>query len=103
MYSSRIASLAIETLAVSITSASALLAASLPAGTVHGQTCPSSAATSFLSIPYAQPLVNDLRFQAPRSFDSSFPGGTLNATTPAPSCIQFGSRFIEQGRQSEDW
>ena len=103
MYRSIFALLTSTLILITVDPAFALLTASTPAGTVHGSQCPSSSATSFLSIPYAQPPVNDLRFQATKPFNSSFAGGTLNATTAAPSCTQFGSRFIEQGRQSEDW
>jgi carboxylesterase type B len=54
-----------------------------------------------LGIPYGKALV---RFAASQIFDSKYgENGTLDATQPAPSCMQFGSVFVENGTQSEDW
>lgn len=71
-------------------------------GTIQGGTCPYSSASQFLSIPFAEPPVGDLRFAPPKPYNSSY-NGTFNAMEAAPSCIQFYSNFIEQGPTSEDW
>ncbi|KAF2093383.1 alpha/beta-hydrolase [Rhizodiscina lignyota] len=70
-------------------------------GTIQGGKCPSTSASQFLAIPYAQPPIGDLRFQPPQPYNGSY-NGTLNATTATPSCIQFGKQFLESGPQSED-
>ena len=92
----------------------------LPHGgvSVHGGTCTAGEVEvdSFFSIPYAEPPVGALRWAAPRPWSaskcshSSGGGGSgggggvvINATVPAPACIQFGSEFAEAGPQSEDW
>ena len=77
--------------------------ASLSAGTIQGVQCDRSSATAFLSIPYAQPPIGNLRFAPPQAFNTTYDGGTYQATKIAPSCIQFGNRFIEFESSSEDW
>jgi carboxylesterase type B len=72
-------------------------------GAINGGNCPNTAVNSFLSIPYAQPPVGNLRFAPPLPVEGAYPGGNLTATTSAPSCIQFGTNFVEAGPQSEDW
>lgn len=72
-------------------------------GTVVGGKCESSDVNYFLAIPYAEAPVGDLRFAAPQSYDKKYDGDVLNATSPAPRCIQFGNTFIEAGTASEDW
>ena len=86
-------------------SASAFLSASTAAGEVQGALCNSSNATSFLKIPFAQPPIGNLRFAPPVPYNGSYAGGVLKATTQSPSCIQFGSQFLEVEPQpySEDW
>lgn len=95
--------LGVSTLVFTVSHASGLLSASTFAGSVQGAVCKTSSATSFLSIPFAQPPTGNLRFQPPQPYNASYPGGTLNATIPAPSCIQFGDEFIEDNTQSENW
>ncbi|KAJ4286422.1 hypothetical protein N0V90_013121 [Kalmusia sp. IMI 367209] len=48
-----------------------------------------------------QPPLGSLRFAAPLPYDQKF-NGTLDGTKAAPSCIQFGSAFIEPEPRSED-
>lgn len=47
----------------------------------------------FLGIPYAQPPVGELRFRWPQSLNSSYDGGTRDATEYGYSCYQYGSNF----------
>jgi hypothetical protein len=75
----------------------------LKPGTVNGAKCPTTNANSFFSIPYAKPPTGDLRFAAPVEFSGSYSGGSLDATSKAPACIQFGSEFVEPGQWAEDW
>lgn len=74
-------------------------------GIIQGTQCNTSNAIAFLGIPYAQPPVGNLRFSPPRAYNATYAGGTLQATTSAPNCIQFGTEFLEQSseKQSEDW
>ena len=89
--------------AVLVSHASALLTASISAGTLEGGRCVKSDATTFQSIPYALPPTGSLRFAPPLTYNRTFPGGHLNATTAPPGCSQFGKQFVEAGPQSEDW
>ena len=74
------------------------------AGTLKGGHCSnSSSAVYYKSIPYARPPVGDLRFKAPQPYTDKYPSGCLDATQPAPACIQFGTEFAESGPTSEDW
>lgn len=88
--------------------ASAVAAAVAPpsvtvdAGTVFGGRCDGGNSVFYKSIPYAKPPVAELRFEAPVAY-GQYPDGKLNATSPAPACIQFGDTFTAQGRKSEDW
>ena len=102
MYSS-ILPLAIWLLSKASAQSTSLLTVQTPAGTIQGSQCKSSGAGAFLSIPFGEPPIGDLRFAPPKAYISSDPGGVLHATTPAPNCIQFGSQFIEPGATSEDW
>lgn len=73
-------------------------------GNIHGSHCDHNVkAVFYKGIPYAEPPVDELRFAAPRAYSSRYPDGVLNATTAAPSCIQFGETFAESGAVSENW
>jgi carboxylesterase type B len=78
--------------------------ATIPAGTVLGTTC-SNGASAFLSIPFAEKPVGDLRWASPQAYNETFPANGLNATTKGLLCIQFGGlEFTEQGiNETEDW
>jgi para-nitrobenzyl esterase len=71
-------------------------------GTIRGGKCSTTNSNYFFSIPFAQPPVGDLRLKAPVALLNTY-NGTLNATTPAPSCIQFNTEFGESSNLSEDW
>ena len=78
----------------------------LKAGKVEGASCQGFKAINFLGIPFAQAPTGSLRFAAPVSYNSSYPGGTLNATAFKPACEQFGGSGdlgIVNGPTSEDW
>ncbi|KAL9085456.1 MAG: hypothetical protein Q9165_007606 [Trypethelium subeluteriae] len=70
-------------------------------GTVKGGRCSSSESDYFLSIPFADPPIGELRYQAPQAFSGSY-NGILDGTKQAPSCYQFGTNDILSGPQSED-
>ena len=97
-----LASLSIPLFFVSLAFAS-IIKTETEAGTVQGAKCAQNDVTSFQAIPFAQAPVGSLRFAAPQAFLGKFNGSYLKATTPAPSCIQFGSTFVEHGQTSEDW
>jgi carboxylesterase type B len=75
----------------------------IAAGVIQGVSCPNSAATKFLKIPFAEPPIGDLRFASPQNYSGKFPSGAYDATTPGPACIQFGTTFLENTTTSEDW
>ncbi|KAF2233465.1 carboxylesterase type b [Viridothelium virens] len=90
----------LSTLAIVATAASATIVKTSN-GTVQGGRCSSSESDYFLSIPFADPPVGELRYQAPQAFSGSY-NGILNGTKQAPSCYQFGTSDILSGPQSED-
>ena len=93
-----------------------------PSASVHGGACKTAAVDAFFSIPYAEPPVGALRWAAPRPWSAASSAHThtnthtntsscsngdddsgviINATVPAPACVQFGREFAEEGPQSE--
>ena len=76
--------------------------ATIANGAIQGRKCPQADINFFLSIPYAESPVGDLRFAAPKAYNQSF-NGTYNATNAAPVCPQFRTFFVETGPWSEDW
>ncbi|KAI0122250.1 alpha/beta-hydrolase [Daldinia grandis] len=69
-------------------------------GIVHGGQCSTADVNYFYSIPYAQPPLDELRFAPPKPYSNSC--GVVNATIPAPACIQFSGLFDEKTTTSED-
>lgn len=69
-------------------------------GTLQGGICTDTGARYFLSIPFAQPPVDNLRFVAPQPYNKTFTH--RNATISAPSCIQFDLDLAAGSLQSED-
>lgn len=88
---------------------SSVLSASAPqvqtsAGTLQGGVCESDlTVTYYKSVPYAKPPIGDLRYAPPQAYSQKYPNGILEATSPAPACIQFGNEFVENSTTSEDW
>ena len=60
-------------------------------GTVVGST--SNGIDSFLGIPFALPPTGHLRLRPPHSYNHTFPGGTLTATSTPQACPQF---YVQQ-------
>jgi carboxylesterase type B len=75
----------------------------IDAGTLEGGRCGNGKnAIYYKGIPYAEPPLGQLRFEPPKA-SGKYLNGTLNATTPATSYIQFGKAFLPGGAYSEDW
>lgn len=81
----------------------------IDAGTVQGGRCENGRnAVFYKAIPFAEPPVKELRFEPPKVYKKQFSQGKLNATTSAPTCIQFSDDFTEKklnssALSSEDW
>ena len=73
-------------------------------GTVVGGICAKNPnAVYYKSIPFAQPPTGALRFLPSQPYAQQYPGGTLNATSRAPICVQFdGPRHSEGSPGQED-
>ncbi|KAI1469377.1 alpha/beta-hydrolase [Daldinia caldariorum] len=69
-------------------------------GKVQGDQCSTTDVNYFYSIPYANPPVGERRFAPPEPYYNS--RRVINATAPAPACIQFSSLFGENTATSED-
>ncbi|KAJ5332648.1 hypothetical protein MYU51_018821 [Penicillium brevicompactum] len=75
----------------------------IDAGTVKGGKCSGGqGAVYYKGIPFAEPPIGDLRFEPPKSYSQKYSDGVLEATNPAPSCIQFGTQTVPSGAKSED-
>jgi para-nitrobenzyl esterase len=81
----------------------------IDAGIVEGGKCENGQnAVFYKAIPFAEPPVNELRFEPPKAYKKQYSQGKLNATTSAPTCIQFSDDFTPQKLNttaftSEDW
>jgi carboxylesterase type B len=76
---------------------------SISAGTLQGGLCENNSTVAYYkSISYAKPPTGDLRYASPEAYNQTW-NGVRKATTSAPSCIQFGTQFLETGQTSEDW
>ncbi|KAJ5494225.1 hypothetical protein N7463_010312 [Penicillium fimorum] len=71
--------------------------ATIDAGIVQGGRCEDGQnAVFYKAIPFAEPPITALRFEPPKAYTKQFPRGKLNATTSAPTCIQFSDDFTPQ-------
>src|ERR1700760_3021867 len=95
-------SLLLVALTTSRVAVEASLSVNTKLGAVNGVECPSGS-KAFYSIPFANAPTGSLRFAPPQAFNGSYPTGGLDATKSPPSCIQFGTEFIEPQPWSEDW
>ncbi|KAH8694181.1 Carboxylesterase [Talaromyces proteolyticus] len=73
----------------------------IDAGVLQGGRCDGQSAVYYKAIPYAEPPVGALRFEPPTAL-KQFSGGKLNATTSAPTCLQFSDDFTPKLFTSED-
>lgn len=71
-------------------------------GTIQGGRCNNTDVDYFFSIPYAKSPLGDLRFSPPSPHSEAY-SSTLDGTVVAPACPQFGTTFIEDGPQDENW
>jgi carboxylesterase type B len=86
--------------------ASSAPSVTIDAGTVEGGRCEYKNAVFYKAIPFAEPPVDELRFEAPVAYTKQYPQGKLKATTSAPTCIQFSDDFTKRSLNSsasEDW
>jgi carboxylesterase type B len=71
-------------------------------GRITGSQCQHSSSHAYLGIWYALPPVGPRRFAPPSLHDAKYSTDSLNATTPPPACVQFGTTFLDSGPKSED-
>ena len=84
--------------------AAAATSVSISAGKINGGFCETAHDTVFFKgIPFAEPPIGDLRFEAPKPYNGKFPEEGLNATTSAITCIQFTHDYTPDLPTSEDW
>ncbi|KAJ5995427.1 hypothetical protein N7481_002404 [Penicillium waksmanii] len=75
----------------------------IEAGTLQGAKCGDGKdAVYYKGIPFAEPPIGNLRFEPPKTYTKSYSNGILNATTNAPTCVQFGDDMVPSGKKSED-
>jgi carboxylesterase type B len=80
----------------------------IDAGTIEGGKCAGKDAVFYKAIPFAEPPIDELRFEPPKAYKKQYPQGKLNATTSALTCIQFSDAFTPtklntSALTSEDW
>lgn len=83
--------------------AAAATSVSTSAGKINGGRCETAHDTVFFKgIPFGEPPVGDLRFEAPKPYSGKFPEEGLNATASAITCIQFTHDYTPDLPTSED-
>lgn len=77
----------------------------IDAGVLQGGKCKDGQnAVFYKSIPFAEPPLGALRFEPPQAYNKTYPKEGLDATTAAPTCLQYSDDFTpETLTKSEDW
>jgi hypothetical protein len=68
----------------------------IPAGTLHGTTCPNGA-SAFLSIPFAIPPIGSLRWTSPQAYNETFPISGRMRLRRAQDAFSLEPSFSSQG------